>query len=255
MSQAQQFSSQSPEPDEAQLKNLANLHRMSRTAGLGTTDYAAVNVPAVVTLVIGLASVLAFATPIFLFIPVIGVLIGIIAVRQLRASNGTQTGMTLAAIGLVACVACSAITGFLVVKQAADLKKSNQEKTELIANFGKAISQEKFDEAYQMLDPRFRDRVSKEKFRDFFEKTVVAGVGKITSLKSNEAYVEEQATDDPSMRMAGSKMILDAEKLNGQTIRYDVVYRYSGDAWKIYNIPQWFPAEKSGAQSGPPGPG
>src|SRR5687767_9055265 len=68
---------------------LAKLHRMSRTAGLGTQDYVAINVAAVVSALLGLASVLALVTSLLLVIPVAGVICGLVALYQIKDSNGT----------------------------------------------------------------------------------------------------------------------------------------------------------------------
>src|SRR5688500_6367590 len=71
---------------------LHKLHRMSRTAGLGTQEYVAINVAAVMTLLLGLVSALAMVTSLLLVIPLAGVVCGVIALYQIKDSNGTQTG-------------------------------------------------------------------------------------------------------------------------------------------------------------------
>src|SRR5271155_3285734 len=88
---------------------LLHLHKMSTTAGLGSQDYVAVNVTSVVAVLFGLASLLAIASPVLLVFPIVGVALSLIALRQVRNSNGTQTGIALAVLGLVLSGAITAV--------------------------------------------------------------------------------------------------------------------------------------------------
>ena len=87
---------------------LGHLYKMSPTAGVATTDYASINSASIATMVIGAASVLAVLNPYMLFIPAAGLICGVIAVRQIRDSNGTQVGRGLAWGGLLLCVLLAA---------------------------------------------------------------------------------------------------------------------------------------------------
>src|SRR5688500_12187527 len=67
------------------------LYPMSRTAGVGLGDYAAVNVRAVIGLILGVASVLAliFADSYLpLIIPAAAIVVSLIGLVQIRNSNG-----------------------------------------------------------------------------------------------------------------------------------------------------------------------
>src|SRR5215212_974195 len=76
---------------------LASLHKMSTTAGLGSTDYVEVNGTAIAALVLGLISaVTLFNEPLLLVVPAAGIVTAIFAFRQIARSNGTQTGSALA---------------------------------------------------------------------------------------------------------------------------------------------------------------
>ncbi|MBC7782770.1 MAG: DUF4190 domain-containing protein [Burkholderiales bacterium] len=250
-----QGAAQSAERGEGHLDNLARLHRMSRTAGLGSTDYAAVNVPAVMTIIIGAASVLAVITPIFLFIPVAGVVIGIIALRQLRASNGTQTGTTIAVIGLLACLGFSAVSGYKVLSELRREARDKQQLDGLVERFGATLSQDKIDDAYQMLDGRLRERVTKPIFEQFIRGQYVAAFGPIKSMKATGIYEIQEATDDTGMRMAAGVGFVSTERFPSErALRTNFVYRWSGEDWKIFNLPEWFPPSKEPAQTpgGPP---
>src|SRR5205085_7590050 len=85
---------------------LARLHKMSTTAGLGTTDYVAINALAVASVFLGLASLLAMLDPLLLVLPVLAIACSIWALTQIRNSGGTQSGRGLAVLGLVLSLGC-----------------------------------------------------------------------------------------------------------------------------------------------------
>src|SRR5687768_10470858 len=84
---------------------LARLKKMSTTAGVGSQEYVAVNPMAVAALLLGVASLLVFVHDALLLIPLVGVVCAFIAWRQIKNSNGTQTGRLMALAGIVLCVA------------------------------------------------------------------------------------------------------------------------------------------------------
>src|SRR5215213_1889000 len=73
---------------------LARLHKMSTTAGITSQEYVAINIPAIIALVLGLASVVALlnVSGVLLVIPLAAIVTAFAALSQIRASNGTQTG-------------------------------------------------------------------------------------------------------------------------------------------------------------------
>src|SRR5438034_7029155 len=83
---------------------LAHLHKMSTTAGLGSTEYVAISPTAIGALVSGLACfflLFDLDQPILLVIPLTALVTGFVAFRQIARSNGTQTGRSLAALGML----------------------------------------------------------------------------------------------------------------------------------------------------------
>ena len=80
---------------------MSRLKKMSTTAGVGSQEYVAISPLAIVTVLTGVASVLAFLADVLLVVPLVAVVCGIIAWRQVRSSNGTQTGIGLAALGML----------------------------------------------------------------------------------------------------------------------------------------------------------
>src|SRR3954452_14484400 len=88
---------------------LARLHKMSTTAGLGTTDYVAINPTAVVAIFLGFASLLALLDNLLLAIPVVAIICSIWALMQIAKSGGTQSGRSLAVAGLLLAFGCFAL--------------------------------------------------------------------------------------------------------------------------------------------------
>ena len=79
------------------------LYHMSRTAGVGLGDYAAINVLAVVGLIVGIACFLLLIfgdSLIMLVLPAAALIVCVVAILQIRNSNGTQVGTGLAAAGI-----------------------------------------------------------------------------------------------------------------------------------------------------------
>ena len=79
-------------------------HHTVATAGVGTQRYVAINPTAVAAPDAGFGSILVFLSSMLLVIPLAGLICGIIAVVQVRRSNGTQTGMGLAVGGILLCL-------------------------------------------------------------------------------------------------------------------------------------------------------
>jgi hypothetical protein len=154
-----------PNPDPAAAsEHLLHLHKMSTTAGLGSGEYVAVNVTAVLAIICGLASMLAILGNLLLVIPAIGVVLGIVAIVQISRSNGTQTGKLLAWAGLILSVL---IGGGLVTTQIVQAAARAQDEKDIAAlchQFGVLINTDKFDDAYDLFDSTFHGRVTLQDF-------------------------------------------------------------------------------------------
>lgn len=61
---------------------LGRLYKMSRTAGLGSNEYVAVNGVAVAALLFGVASVLVVFDPIFSIVPIAAIILAVLALVQ-----------------------------------------------------------------------------------------------------------------------------------------------------------------------------
>lgn len=70
-----------------------------------TIEYRSLSVPAVLALVLGLASPLCFGAPLLLVIPIIGIAIAVFAIVRIEASDGALAGKWAAVSGLILCSA------------------------------------------------------------------------------------------------------------------------------------------------------
>jgi hypothetical protein len=243
---------------DPELSHLANLHRMSRTAGLGSSEYAAVNVAAVVAVIIGGASALALVSPIFLFLPVIGTIIALVAIKQIRNSSGTQTGLSLAILALVLSFGLAAFTGVKALMAASQERADVRELDDTTVRFGKLLTDKQYAEAYKLTDERFQEQVPMTRFESVFDE--IASMPAIGPLKSVSTPKLFDITTDPETgrRNATSRATFETEKRTGPSaLVTDISYRHNGAAWRIYAIPQLFPAKAptaGGAGAAPAGP-
>src|SRR3954454_9597425 len=88
---------------------LASLHKMSTTAGISSQEYVAINIPSIIAPVLGVASVVAVLNPILLVVPLAAIVTAVAALRQIRESNGTQTGRAFAWLGIVLSLAIGGV--------------------------------------------------------------------------------------------------------------------------------------------------
>jgi hypothetical protein len=66
-------------------------------------EYRTLSVPAILGLVLGLASPLCFGAPLLMLIPISGIAISVFALRRIAASDGALAGRWVAVAGLILC--------------------------------------------------------------------------------------------------------------------------------------------------------
>ncbi len=227
---------------------LLGLHKMSMTAGLGSTDYVAVNVTSVVSILFALAGVLSVLANLLLLIPLIGFVLAIVALRQIRNSNGTQTGKGLAWIGLG--ISLLIVLGVLGNQALQAFRQKDEEKAiaGLCQNLGQLISDGKYDEAYDLFDEDFRSRNSQDSFKVRLEmmqqNTVVTPIVSIDTsglMRFNQSEFGDLRAD----------AVMRTHYKNQQIGRYEIHFRLSGGKWLIDDIPDMFPPpQKPGGPAG-----
>src|SRR5688500_18355240 len=168
---------------------LSHLHKMSTTAGLGSTEYVAVNGPAVFALIFGLFSVLALFENILLIVPLTGIVCAILALRQISQSNGTQTGRALAIGGLVLSLVFG---GYVVTNQLTEASRTRADREQIAAvvdQFGQDIVAGNYSAAYGKLAPRLTARVTPDQFeRTMAPRRESSVAGKLESAKTSSLF-------------------------------------------------------------------
>jgi hypothetical protein len=230
-------------PQDPHLDRLAQLHRMSRTAGVGSSEYAAVNTLSVIAAVLGLASALALMHEIFILVTCVpGIILAVAAIVQIRQSNGTQTGMPLAILGLAACLAFGGAKGFKQVQSARQQVNDQEEIALVIADFGKRLGDNDYAGAYAMTDPQFQARVPLTRFQALFTE-LRTFYGPMPALKPSQYFDWQQDPTDSTRRQAQNQAVTGLPAMRHMS----VVYRFDGQKWTIYNLPELF-NEQQGQQ-------
>jgi hypothetical protein len=227
---------------------LAHLFKMSRTAGLGSGDYVAINTVAVTALVLGISGALVVVDSLFIVLPLAGLILGIIAWRQIRHSNGTQTG------GLMAGLAILLSLGFLGAKvgkegwQTIQRGQDKKEITGLIELFGQNVAAidpgkptdttSHLDSDYGLFDEAFKSRVTRAQFDALWlEYWASPYYGPMASMHSDGVLKFD--TDARSGDLVCASIAI-AQFKRGEA-RWQMVFRQLNGKWYIEDMPEVFP--------------
>ena len=220
---------------------LAHLHKMSTTAGLGSTDYVAINGPSVVAVILGLASALAVVHTILLIVPIAGVVCAAVALYQIGKSGGTQTGRGLAILGLLLSLGFAAYVGYAAIAKVQQENRDSAAIELLIADFSAHTHKGEFDQAYALFSPRFQERVSAPMFADIMRNVQSHPQwGKLEGITTNGRY--DFASDPATGGRIGQAMLLMKLDKFPEPSRQEAVFRLVGGQWKFENIPGLFPS-------------
>jgi hypothetical protein len=226
--------------------HLAQLHKMSTTAGVTNLDYVAVNQTAIVAALLGLASALSFFGNLLLVIPIVGVIFAIVAMRQIKESCGTQTGKLLAIVGLLLCVL---LGGGAITKEAVEIAAVKGDENKIAATLsqlGQFLHDGKYKEAYALHDDDFQNRVKFAQFESTW-KSIQAPqpLGRVQTMEWNGVlpYFKSEA----GASVAETKALMKFER--AQDERVDLVLRRVGDRWLITHFPSFFPVRRPSKQA------
>lgn len=227
---------------------LAGLHRMSRTAGVGTQEYVAVNGVAVTALVAGAAGVVALLHPVLLVVPIAALILGMVALRQIRRSNGTQTGAPLALLGLLGALGFGGSEIYVLAKSSFERGPAMQQVDALVAQLGAELAAERYDAAYALFSDRFRQRVSRAAFDDVWARVAASPIlGKVRGIRTNGVI---KVQGGGVGRLAATMLLIDVSA-SSQPAREAAQLRETPDGWRLEDIPSWFPPPAPGGT--PPG--
>jgi hypothetical protein len=225
---------------------LASLHKMSTTAGITSQEYVAINIPSILALLVGLASVVAALTPILLIVPVAGVIVGFIALSQIRASNGTQTGRGFAWAGILLSVGIGA---FVLVNAVVERNRTAADRRAvagLISDLGRHVSAREYDKAYALFSSRFHNRVNRATFDAVWDQAQnYPELGKVVAMQWNQTSILFEDEPGSGTRVASAFAWVDFEK-SEQKARHPLAFRKVQGQWLIDDAPQLFPTERRG---------
>ena len=245
MSQLQQdppHSELSPTPADAP-NPLRSLHKMSTTAGVSSQDYVAINGAAVWAAVLGAVSLLALVNDVLLVVPVVAIIFGIVALRKISNSNGTESGRIWAILGILL---AAGITVGKLAYELTETRRNSADKAvimKLIEQLGDDVKAGRFDAAYNLFDSRFKENVDHERFVNQIRLIQNnAFYGKLAKLESN-GRIAFTDTPEPDVRLAQTLMNIQVEKGEGPP-RPVVVLRRENGTWMIEHIPDLFPPPK-----------
>ena len=223
---------------------LASLHKMSTTAGITSQEYVAINIAAIVAFVLGSASLLAVLSAVLLVIPLAAIVTALVALRQIRDSNGTQTGRAFAWLAIVVSLG---IGGYKLVEFIGDRYQTRADRQAIIAKFdelGPLVQARDYDKAYALFTTRFQNRINPQTFAAKWDAVqAYPDLGRITSIKWNETNILFQDERDSGTRVAYAAAWVAFEK-SREPARYTFDFRKSGPKWEIDDAPSVFPPDK-----------
>jgi hypothetical protein len=221
---------------------------MSRTAGLGSTEYVAINGAAVGAAILGVASSLAILANIFLVVPLVGIVFGVVAVRQIKDSNGTQGGRALAWGGILLSLIFAGVVVGGEVREIVTHRQDTAELTSLIDQFSDAAKANDVDKAYALFSPEFQQRWDKDRFAGVLKLLHQSPIsGDLQYLRWNNVRMQFESLPNQPERYANGAMLVKFEK-SPEPFRTELVFRNDGNGWKIYSIPTFFAEQQQPAK-------
>lgn len=225
---------------------LHNLYRMSRTAGLGSGEYVAINNLSVVALLLGLASVLALLNPILLLFVAAAILCGVLALVQIRSSNGTQTGQVFASAGILLALVFGGTTGGKMVQQRMERQQNEKKIAEAIKQLNDRIVNRQYAQAYQTL---FSDKFKKDFPEDVFVSRwegVERSAGPIESITWGERTQFDPPRGDEDRRGQASALFKFVK--SERESRLGMTFVQHDGEWMVEAISEIFDAQQERQQ-------
>lgn len=218
---------------------LARLHRMSTTAGVASQQYVAVNNTAIVAVIVGVISAVAFLQPLLLFIPAAGIVVSVIAWRQIRGSNGTETGLPLAILGLILSVGLGALITYRLVSEHLESKKDVQQMSAIAQAVGEDLAAGRDQAAYDRFNAIFRGRISERIFELHWQGYRRSAYGPVKGIEWNGVPPRKVTVKGGDESIADTPFFINFQ--NVSRTRFTFVFRKFGDGeWQLEDIPEIF---------------
>lgn len=230
------------QPNAGADEHFAHLHKMSTTAGLGSGDYVAVNIPSVIAILLGIASSLCLMDLYFLVVPAAGVICAILALMQIRRSSGTQTGTLLAIGGLVISIAFAGTVGYRALTEYLANSRESDAIVAVINQFEADAKSSNWSHAYTLMGPAFTDKVNEKAFEDnwkAFESSPF--YGHVASVTWNGHLVTFTDTASGG-RYAKALVRIHYTKSAETQTTHEMMFHFVNGTWKIEAISSFFGA-------------
>jgi hypothetical protein len=248
--------SRDPKNTSAEDDPFLHLHKMSTTAGVGSGDYVAINGTAIACILLGLGSAFVlFDSLIFLIIPLLGVITGAFAWKQISKSNGTQTGREIVVVGLLLALGFG---GFFSVRKVYAAFQNQADEHQIVSQvnkLGELLRDGRYNDAYLLFDDDFKRKYPLEEFQNNWKRfSANPYLGSVRSIDWNQLLNFETNPVDNSQQATGM-MLLYAKP--SSPIRIHMSFRKVEDTWLVDQLQELFaqePKKTVPAVMGPPKP-
>jgi hypothetical protein len=232
---------------------LHNLYRMSRTAGLGSGDYVAINNTAILALILGLAGVLSMLYPLLLIVSAAALVCGIMALVQIRSSNGTQSGRTFAILGILLALGLGGLAGARLALGGLETHREESAIDDLVKRLSGLLVERKYEQAYQTcFSEGFKGQFTQQEFVDRWRPFERFGGGIKTFDWGKHADIQSVRGSDVKRAAAGSMVRFNS---SGEIATQGIGFVKENGEWRIDGIQSLFEKEaKSRGSSGQPDP-
>jgi hypothetical protein len=218
---------------------IASLHRMSTTAGVGSTDYVAINTLAIVSAVLGLVTGLAYFGAPFMLIGLAAIICGVVALRQISDSNGTQGGKGVAWMGIGLSLLMAGGAFAIDRIHAAQQCRHEQTINQLILHLGDLVRATKYPEAYELFDDAFKNQFPLATFESQWKiYQDPGGAGPLQEFEGNGIF-------DFSSFEGGQGAVTEVKvrftKYATRELRWRMSFTFRPDrGWKVLSMPDMF---------------
>jgi hypothetical protein len=222
---------------------------MSTTAGVASQDYVAINLFAVLAAIGGVLSALIFLSMLFFAVPVVTLAMGIVSLRQISHSNGTQTGRLGAWAGIALSLVLSAVLAVQLLGEHRVASGNRAMVVSLCEQFEKVLVAKDYEAAYAMFSPRFKSdrQLDLDTFRQRFEAMAPPQFGELASAKCN-GLVRLEASE--AGVVFAQTMLIFKWNNSSEEGRFAITFVQQPEGWQIIELPAVFPAPQ---QAPPPG--
>jgi len=193
--------------------------------------------------VLGLLSVLVLMGWPLLVIPIAAVILALFALRQIRNSNGTQTGRGLAWTGIVLGVAFGALVGTREISARITAAEEQRRIEALVAQINERLINQQWQELYELFTPDFQNRWPPQQFHDrVIQVRTHARLGELQRITSGSRVIIEEYG---SGKRGVGQLHFHYPSMN-EPVSDTVEYRTVDGEWRVHHVPQVFASDATG---------